>query len=144
MVHFPALTLVQVNSTTCRNLAAQGDCRFYHCLDHYLEGCGADGYPIGYGYRYCYESNSQRNSFNVKVSSYSHFCSIKVQYQFLLPTKSMHVLWLLCSFLVSVSLSIITPYCAFANYMLAKFIVIKVAEHIRHDCVFVTMQLTYG
>ncbi len=56
------------NSTQCQELAARGDCAFYQCLDSRLGGCGADGYPLGYGHRYCNRFHTTRNSFDARAS----------------------------------------------------------------------------
>ncbi len=41
---------------------------FYECLDYHLGNCGEDGYPRGYGYRYCKRFGDKKNLFDTKVS----------------------------------------------------------------------------
>ena len=48
------------------NLAANGDCQFYLELDA-IKGCGATGYPVSYGYKYCMKFGENANSFNEDV-----------------------------------------------------------------------------
>ena len=48
-------------------MAADGDCNFYLELDAIKE-CGANGYPISYGYKYCMKFGENSEKFNEDVN----------------------------------------------------------------------------
>jgi len=53
------------NSTLCLN-PVRGQCSFYEdCLETRYH-CGADGYPLGYGKKYCNKFNAARDKFSQK------------------------------------------------------------------------------
>jgi hypothetical protein len=51
------------NSTLCSN-PVRGQCSFYEdCLETHYH-CGVDGYPLGYGKKYCNKFNAARDKFS--------------------------------------------------------------------------------
>lgn len=53
------------NSTLCSN-PVRGQCSFYEdCLETRYH-CGVDGYPLGYGKKYCNKFNAARDKFSQK------------------------------------------------------------------------------
>eukprot|EP00058_Branchiostoma_floridae_P013149 XP_002598637.1 hypothetical protein BRAFLDRAFT_67034 [Branchiostoma floridae] len=56
-------SIVSQSDETCLQYAKDGDCDFYKCLEDKYR-CGAKGYPIGYGYRYCSRFRAYYDDFN--------------------------------------------------------------------------------
>lgn len=46
------LTLLLINLLKKAQSTTNGDCEFYTGMENLLQ-CGANGYPLGYGYKYC-------------------------------------------------------------------------------------------
>jgi hypothetical protein len=48
-----AFIVTSILAQDCNTLSQNDDCEFYvKCLEDKFQ-CGSDGYPVGYGYRYC-------------------------------------------------------------------------------------------
>jgi hypothetical protein len=60
---------VSVSSQDCTALANTGNCDFYtQCVEPKFQ-CGSDGYPLGYGNRYCNKFDEESNCFTQEVSN---------------------------------------------------------------------------
>ena len=51
----------------CAAVASAGDCDFYVCVDRLLGGCGSEGYPLGFGYKYCRRFQESKGLFDFEV-----------------------------------------------------------------------------
>ena len=58
----------------CTSLAEEGDCDFYQCLDAQLGGCGWEGYPLGFGHKYCKRFLDDRGNFDLEVCELRSVC----------------------------------------------------------------------
>eukprot|EP00058_Branchiostoma_floridae_P013150 XP_002598638.1 hypothetical protein BRAFLDRAFT_118365 [Branchiostoma floridae] len=59
-------TIESLSAQTCLQYAEDGNCDFYtECLEDKYS-CGAKGYPVGYGHRYCNRFHIYYNDFNAE------------------------------------------------------------------------------
>ncbi len=62
------------------NFASNGDCEYYSKLESF-KNCGTNGYPVGYGYKYCKKFGAFINEFKQDVLTQSKFshCSFQLK-----------------------------------------------------------------